>query len=118
MENIDKQFYRIKEVAEMIGVAPSALRYWESEFPDIAPKRGLSNIRYYTPSDIEKIRMIHYLVKVKGLKLDAAKEQMRVNKSNVSHDMEIINRLEQVKSEMSHLLRAFSKREQDKRFSD
>lgn len=116
MDNIEKQFYRIQEVAAIIGVAPSALRYWEKEFPDIAPRRGLSNIRYYTPADIEKLRMIYYLVKVKGLKLEAAKEQMRVNRSNVSHEMEVINRLEGVKQEMRQLLKAFSKREQDARF--
>lgn len=116
METIEKQFYRIQEVAEIVGVAPSALRYWEKEFPEIAPRRGLSNIRHYTPADIEKIRMIHYLVKVKGLKLEAAKEQLRVNRGNISHEMEIINRLDNVKQEMKQLLKAFSKREQNSRF--
>lgn len=100
----------------MIGVAPSTLRYWESEFPGLSPMRSTSKIRYYTSADIEKLRMIHYLVKTKGLKLEAAKEQMRVNSRNVEHTMEIINRLEEVKLEMKSLLKAFSKRVQDEMF--
>ena len=116
MENIDKQFYKIRDVAEMIGVAPSTLRYWESEFPGLSPMRSTSKIRYYTSAEIENLRMIHYLVKTKGLKLEAAKEQMRVNSRNVEHTMEIINRLEEVKLEMKSLLKAFSKRAQDEMF--
>lgn len=115
-DDIQKQFYKIKEVASMIGVPASTLRYWETEFPELAPKRSLSNARYYTPKDIEKLKMIHYLVKMKGLKLDAAKEQMRVAGRQASREMQIIGRLEEMKSEMKSLLKAFAKRDQDHRF--
>lgn len=112
-DSIDKQYYKIRDAAEIIGVAPSTLRYWESEFSCLSPMRTASKARHYTPEDIEKLRKIHYLLKVKGLKLEAAKEQMRVNARNIDHTMEVIARLEEVKSGLKGLLGALGKRAQD-----
>ena len=75
MEEFNKNYYKIKEVAEMLDVPQSTLRFWEKEFPIIKPTRSRSNIRYYKPADIETLRIIHYLIKTKGLKIDAAKAQ-------------------------------------------
>ncbi len=74
MENKNlKTYYSIKEVANMFNVAESLLRYWEKEFPQISPKTaGNKNIRQYTEKDIEIIRTIYNLVKVRGFKLAAA----------------------------------------------
>lgn len=108
MEQLEKQYYKIKDVAELIGVPQSTLRYWEKEFPTCAPRRSASNIRYYTPADIETLRIIHFLVKVKGLKIDAAKEQLRVNRENVSRRMEVIARLEKVRGELEQLRKALN----------
>ena len=64
-----KIYYSIKEVAQMLGVAESTLRFWESEFPQIKPKtaRG-TGIRQYTEKDIEQLKVIYNLVKVRGFK--------------------------------------------------
>lgn len=107
---IEKQFYKIKDVAELLGVSQPTLRYWESEFPECRPKRSPKNIRYYTPEDIETLRIIYYLLKVKGLKVDAAKEQMRVNRKNVSKRLEIIDKLTMVRDELKSLLSSLEKR--------
>ena len=53
--NLDKQYYSIKEVADLFKVNPSKLRYWETQFPHLLPKRTGKGIRKYTPVDIEKI---------------------------------------------------------------
>ena len=115
-DDIQKQYYKIKEVASIVGVPASTLRYWETEFPEVAPRRSRSNARYYTPKDIEKLKVIHYLVKLKGLKLEAAREQLRVASRHASREMQIIGRLEHIKSEMKSLLKAFAKRTQDEIF--
>ena len=47
-----KKYYRIREVAEMLDVPLSTLRYWEQEFPSIRPKRGSKGTRLYTANDI------------------------------------------------------------------
>lgn len=108
--NLNKQYYKIKEVAEMLDVPQSTLRFWEKEFPAISPRRSGTNIRYYRPEDIETLRIIHFLVKVKGLKIDAAKAQMKTNKHNVSKRMEIIDRLTSVRNDLSNLLVALGDR--------
>lgn len=102
MDNsINKRFYQIREVAEILQIPVSTLRYWESQFTIIKPRRSASNRRYYTPEDIEIIRMVYFLVKQKGLKLDAAQEQIRVNRDNVSQRAEILNRLKMVRDELN-----------------
>jgi len=106
----DKKYYKIKDVSEMLGIPTSSLRYWEKEFPECAPRRSATNIRYYTPQNIETIRMINYLLKVKGLKIDAAKEQMRTNRKNISKRVDIIESLTKTRDELQHLLSALTKR--------
>ena len=58
-----KLYYSIGEVAEMLGVSETLLRYWEKEFPTITPKKSGRNIRQYSQEDIEQVRLIHHLVK-------------------------------------------------------
>ena len=72
-----KIYYSIKEVAQMLGVAESTLRFWESEFPQIKPKtaRG-TGIRQYTEKDIEQLKVIYNLVKVRGFKIAAARKML------------------------------------------
>ncbi len=86
------------------------MRYWEQEFPELKPMRSPSNQRYYTPDDIEILRIIYYLVKVRGLKIEAAKEQMRLNSRNITKRMDIINKLQDVKDELKLMLGALEKR--------
>lgn len=110
IKDLDKQFYKIRDVSELLGVPPSTLRYWESEFPEIMPKRSRSNQRYYRPDDIRLLRMIHYLVKVKGLRIEAAKEELRSNRKNVSRRLEIIDLLTETKESLNEILGALNKR--------
>ena len=110
MEEFDKSYYKIKDVSELLGVPTSALRYWEKEFPECAPRRSSTNNRYYTPKDIETLRMINYLLKIKGLKIEAAKEQMRSNRKNISKRVDIIESLTETRNELEKLLLALQKR--------
>jgi len=111
MQEFDKQYYKIKEVAEIIGVAQSAVRFWEKEFPTLVkPMRNAGNLRYYRPQDIEKLLMIKYLIKDKGLKIEAAREYLRSNPHNVSRRLEVIDELTEVRTELAGLLRAIGGR--------
>ena len=76
MEN-KKLYYSIGEVAEMLDVAPSVLRFWESEFDCIQPVKNKRGARSYTGHDIELLRRIHYLTRDCGYTLEGAREQMR-----------------------------------------
>lgn len=110
LQEFDKKFYKIRDVSELLDVPASTLRYWESEFPEIAPHRSKTNQRYYRPEDITILRMIHYLVKVKGLRIDAAKEEMRANRKNVSKRLEIIDVLTKTRDELQEILKGLNKR--------
>ena len=108
MDELDKQYYKIRYVAEMLGVPASTLRYWEKEFPQCAPRRSAGHVRYYKPSDIEQLRISKYLVKDKGLKIEAAKEQLRVNSGNVSRQQAVIERLQSVRDRLEELRKALN----------
>ncbi len=105
-EQLGKRYYKISEVAALLGIPGSTLRFWESKFTVVHPKRNAGGQRMYTPNDIEKIRMIYYLVKEKGLKLDAAQEQLRTNTSGVSRRFEAIQRLRQIRARLVSLQQA------------
>ncbi len=96
MEKFDKKYYKISEVAEMIGLPCSTLRFWESRFTIISPRRNRAGTRFYTPSDVEKLRMVAFLVKEKGLRLEAAQEELRNNHTGVSRRAMALNRLHDV----------------------
>ena len=106
-----KTYYKIKDVSDFVGVPPSTLRYWESEFPsDISPMRNRGNIRYYTPEDIETLRMIKFLLHERGMKIEAVKRELRSNRKNVSRRLKVLDKLEEVKAELTLLLSALNKR--------
>ena len=93
-------FYSIGEVAEMFGVNESLLRYWEKVFPSIKPRKTSRNVRQYTADDIEDVRIVHNLVKVRGMKLELAKEIIRKNRQGASETTEVLDRLQNLRGEL------------------
>ncbi len=104
MDELEKKYYKVSEVAEIVGLPCSTLRFWEKKFTIIHPRRNKGGQRLYTPSDIEKIRMINFLVKEKGLKIDAAQEELRNNNTGVSRRFEAIGRLRAVRARLAGIL--------------
>ena len=99
-----KLYYSIKEVAQMFGVNESTLRYWETEFPLLKPKTtGPAKVRQYQEKDIEQIRLIHNLVKVRGFKLAAAKKIINSNRDGADRKAEVLTRLMDIRSELQAL---------------
>ncbi|RQP09650.1 MAG: MerR family transcriptional regulator [Chryseobacterium sp.] len=95
----EKLYYSIGEVAKAFGVNTSLIRYWESEFPIIKPKKNKKGNRYFTPDDIKNLRIIYHLVKEKGYTLDGARIALATNEK-VDSTVAIIDRLEFVKAEL------------------
>lgn len=110
MNDYNKRYYKIKDVADFLDVPQATLRYWETEFPEISPSRTQTGIRQYTPADIETLRIIHYLIKTKGLKMEAAKAQFRQNRSNISKRLKVISELQDIRSELEVMLMSLTKR--------
>lgn len=99
-----KLYYSISEVAAMFGLNESTLRYWEQEFPYLKPKTsGPAKIRQYQEKDIEQIRVIHNLVKVRGFKIAAAKKMLSQNRKGVDKSTEVLQTLMDVKADLQAL---------------
>lgn len=99
-----KMYYSIKEVSDMVGVPDSTLRYWEKQFKELNPKKSSSGVRQYTKDDIETIKLIHHLLKEKGLNIAAAKDRLKNTKSKVVESSEIVDRLKAVRDELQAML--------------
>lgn len=98
-----KLYYSIKEVAEMIGVNESTLRYWEKEFTFIKPKVTANKVRQYTEKDIEQIKVIYSLIKVKGFKIAAARKYLQQNRSGADRSSEVLDTLISVRDQLKDL---------------
>ena len=104
--NTDKNFklyYSIKEVAEMIGVSESNLRFWEKEMPMLKPKTTGNNVRQYTEADIENLRVVYNLVKVRGFKLAAAKKMLHENRQGADQSARVLEGLIRVRDDLKAL---------------
>lgn len=66
--------YKIGEVASLLGINTSVLRFWEKEFPWIVPKRTEKKHRVYTDESIQKVRIIQTLLYDKGMTIEGAKK--------------------------------------------
>ena len=77
---IQKRYFSISEVAKMLDVKPSLLRFWEKEFSQIQPKTNARGKRSYTQADIDLVRRIYDLVKVQGLTLEGARKALTAKK--------------------------------------
>src|SRR5687767_11710455 len=102
-KEIEKLYYSIGEVAEIFNVAPSLIRFWESEFDLIKPKKNRKGNRQFTREDIDNVRTIYHLVKEKGFTLQGAKEMLRNDSQAVRDKMEMIESLRRVKNFMTEL---------------
>ncbi len=98
---MSKLYYSISEVAELLGVNQSLLRFWEKEFdPLIKPHKNTKGTRFYKEDDIEIIKLIYHLVKIQGLTLPGAKKKIKENKSEAKANQEIYERLQKVRNEL------------------
>lgn len=93
----NKLYYSIGEVAAMLGVRTSVLRFWESEFDCIKPVKTSNGARNYTEHDIELLRKIHYLTRECGYTLEGAREQMRTRPME-DPKMALVNELNEVRA--------------------
>ncbi|MDZ7831397.1 MAG: MerR family transcriptional regulator [Desulfobacterales bacterium] len=73
----DKLYFRIGEVTAITDLAAYVLRFWESEFPDIKPKRTESGQRLYRKSDIETLLLIKHLLYDKKFTIQGARQYLR-----------------------------------------
>ena len=72
----DKHYFKIGEVAELAGVEPYVIRYWESEFRSLRPQKSRSNQRLFRRKDVERILEIRRLLYEEGYKIEGARRRL------------------------------------------
>ena len=88
----------------MFDLNESTLRYWETEFPFLKPKTsGTAKIRQYQEKDLDQIRLIHNLVKVRGFKIAAAREMLTKNRQGVQKTADALQNLSALREDLQVL---------------
>lgn len=103
-----KQYYSINEVATRFNVAESLLRFWEKEFPQLKPHKAGRNIRQYTKEDVEIVKVIYNLVKVRGMKIATAREMLKKNKGGQQNLANAIEKLKALKEKLLEMRKALN----------
>ncbi len=93
-----KLYYSIGEVAEMLGEHKSAVRFWENEFDIIKPKKNKKGNRMFTQSDIDNLKIIHHLLREKGMTISGVKKKMHDNPENERKNLEVIRSLQKIRT--------------------
>jgi len=104
----DERLYKIGEVCRMADVQPYVLRYWETEFPSLAPNKSGGGQRLYTRREIDIILRIKQLLYSEGFTIAGAKKRLEVEDPAPSKDMN--KALRQVKEELTAILKMLDDR--------
>jgi DNA-binding transcriptional MerR regulator len=73
---VEKLFYSIGEVSDILEVPVSTIRFWENEFDILKPRKNKKGNRLFMPEDLKNLKIIHHLLKEKGMTLAGAKKQL------------------------------------------
>lgn len=120
-----KYYYTMSEVCNILDVKPHVLRFWETQFPQLNPKRKEGSNRRYTQKDIELLKKIQYLLYEKKFKIKGAKKALRnvediSTKENVQIDMDsyeskrALKRLKNKLTELKNITSNFVKETKEK----
>ena len=107
----EKLYYRIGEVAKMFNVSTSLIRYWESEFSVLRPRKSTKGNRMFTQRDLRYLHMIYQLVKVQGHTLQGAKEALKKDFDRLEQKSTVLMTLNKTKEFLLELDKELEKKE-------
>ena len=103
-KKIEKLYYSISEIADMFSVSQSLIRYWESEFEVLNPRKNGKGNRMFTQKDIGHCRKIYDLVKEKGFTLEGARKKLKDGDEPENLELgEIVKKLKEIKTFLTQL---------------
>ena len=101
---MEKYFYTVGEVAEILGESTSLVRFWANEFPKfIRPQRNAKGNGLFSKDDVETFKHIHLLVKVEGLTLEGTAKRLRGEKKNVINKTKVLESLKDIRQQLSEI---------------
>jgi DNA-binding transcriptional MerR regulator len=105
-----KMYYSISEVAEMIGVVPYVLRFWEKEFPHLKPRKNRAGNRAYQQKDIERVTQIKRLLYDEGYTIDGARNFLKKEGKQASLEQSVGKNkdiVRELREDIDNLLKLF-----------
>ena len=98
---VEKLYYTIGEVSEILDENASLVRFWAGKFPEfIKPARNKKGNRLFTARDLANFKVIYYLVKERGMTLDGAAKRMKDNITGEDKRVEVISMLTSIKEKL------------------
>ena len=103
LPELTKLYYAIGEVAEMFDVAPSVIRYRETEFTQIKPAKNSKGERKFTVKDINTLQEIYHLVKEKGFTIEGARRELTEMKTDRKEHEYLLKQLKSLRNKIVDL---------------
>ncbi|WP_291515371.1 MerR family transcriptional regulator [Bdellovibrio sp. ArHS] len=103
----DKMGFKIGDVAEILGIKQYVLRYWETEFEILRPKKASNNQRMYTRKDVENALLIRKLLHRDRFSIEGARNAMKELKAHVRKEKDmsqVIHKLENFNDTVEELI--------------
>ena len=109
----DKLYFRIGEVSDLVGVEPYVLRYWETEFPAVGPKKSDTGHRMYRRKEVELLLRIKYLLYEKKYTIEGARQYLQTESmigkrkrpvKNEQRDLFSADALPEIRKELAAIL--------------
>jgi len=100
----ERIYYKIGEVASLLGEEVSTIRFWSDTFPRyVRPDRNAKGNRLYSPEDLDNLRLIHYLTRVEGVKLDGVARRLDEDRDGLDHKRRIVEKLYNIRARLSEV---------------
>lgn len=96
-DDAQSRYYTIGEVADLLRVKKSLIRFWETEFEELAPQKNNRGERRFSQEDIDLLQHIYRLVKDRGFTLAGAKKELAESRIRQSEKQKVIKRLKELK---------------------
>lgn len=106
----EKMYYPIGEVSRQLGVPVPTIRYWEKEFDVIRPKKNRKGDRYFTPKDVEILKLVHHMVKERGMTIEGARRALKADYKGADDRHQAIQSLKNLRGFLVNLKDAIDRR--------
>lgn len=101
---MDKLFYPIGEVADILGESVSLVRFWSDSFPKfIKPKRNAKGNRLFSADDVQMFKRIHFLVKECGMTLEGAAKRLRQETAKIDNSVKVLESLRKIRTQLEEI---------------
>ena len=99
-----KLYYSIGEVAELLGVPASRIRFWDKEFAHLKPSKNSRGERRFTKDNIRQLQQINHLLKDRGFTIEGARKEIAASRRPPEDKQRVIDGLREARRRLEDLL--------------